>query len=229
MYVPNHRGRKEAAGMARPKARAARGRAAREGAAREPEAGAADARDGRLVRSERSREAIVDAMLALVGEGDPSPTADRIAERARVGIRTVFRHFRDMEGLFTAMDSRIEAAVAPGFAAPSDTSAGRDERARELVERRCRLYEAIAPYKRAGALRRPTSPFLRGRHATLVRRLRADLRRSLPELDAAPAELAEALELVTSFEAWDQLRSDQRLGAARARAVMERSVLALLG
>lgn len=210
--------------MARAKARAARGRPAREQGPSD-----AEARDGRLVRSERSREAIVDALLALVGEGEPGPTAEQIAVRAQVGIRTVFRHFRDMEGLFAAMDARIEAAVVPGFAASRDAGTARDERARALVERRCRLYEAIAPYKRAGALRRPSSPFLRGRHAALVRRLRADLRRSLPELDAERGELAEALELLTSFDAWDQLRSDQRLGAARARAVMERSVLALLG
>jgi AcrR family transcriptional regulator len=183
--------------------------------------------DGRLARSARSREAIVEAMLALVGEGEPNPTAEQVAERARVGIRTVFRHFRDMESLFAAMDARLEARVAPRFAGPPATGV-LALRVRALLERRCRLYETIAPYKRAGALRRADSPFLRENHAALARRLRAELRRWLPELASAPAPLAEALELVTSFEAWDRLRADQRLGPARTRAALERAALALV-
>lgn len=186
---------------------------------------AAGEQDGRQARSERSRQAIVAAMLALVGEGDTSPTAEQVAERARVGIRTVFRHFRDMESLFAAMDARIEAEVAPRYAGP--VSAGTaEERLRELIARRCRLYEAIAPYKRAGALWRADSPFLRSRQEVMTRSLRVELRRALPELDGGSAERLEALDLVTSFEAWDRLRSEQRLGTARVQATLDRLALA---
>ena len=187
---------------------------------------ALDALDGRLARSERSRAAIVAAMLALVGEGVPYPTAEQVAVRARVGIRTVFRHFRDMESLFAAMSARIEQEVAPRFALPP-VAGSLEDRLRELVARRCRLYETIAPYQRAGALRRPESPFLRSRQAALVKRLRAYLFRWIPELERAREEVVEALDLLTSFEAWDRLRSDQRLGPARARAALECAVLAL--
>jgi hypothetical protein len=38
-----------------------------------------------------------------------------------------------------------------------------------------------------------------------------------------------ALELVTSFEAWDRLRVDQRLGKQRAAEVMKQAMSALLG
>jgi hypothetical protein len=50
----------------------------------------------------------------------------------------------------------------------------------------------------------------------------------IPELRAAPSDLLEALDQATSFEAWDRLRGEQRLGSARARAAMERSVRALV-
>ena len=33
---------------------------------------------------------------------------------------------------------------------------------------------------------------------------------------------------MTSFEAWDRLRTEQRLGRERAQAAVERAVLALL-
>ena len=42
--------------------------------------------DGRLARSARTRHAVVDALLDLLGEGDLRPTAARIAERAGVSL-----------------------------------------------------------------------------------------------------------------------------------------------
>ena len=67
-------------------------------------------RDGRALRSERSRRPIVEALFALVGEGVLQPTAQQVADRAGVGIRTVFRHFEDMDALLRG-DGR--AARAP--------------------------------------------------------------------------------------------------------------------
>jgi hypothetical protein len=61
----------------------------------------------------------------------------------------------------------------------------------------------------------------------LVRALRTDLQRWLPELRRAPADRVEALDLVLSFEAWDRLRSEQRLGRDRARDVLVRAALAI--
>jgi len=188
---------------------------------------ASEPADGRARRSDRSRRAIVEALCALVGEGVLLPTAQQVADRAGVGIRSVFRHFEDMDALYAEIGSRIRAAVAPLTEAP--VPAGTlEQRARELVRRRVALFERIAPYKRAADLQRWSSPFLREGHRGIVRELRAALRRLRPELERAPAELLEALDLAASFEAWDRLRSEQRLGAARARAVIERIVLALL-
>jgi AcrR family transcriptional regulator len=189
-----------------------------------PEAASAD---GRVRRSEKSRAAIVDALFDLIGENVLQPTAQQVAERAGVGIRSVFRHFDDMEGLFAAMDARLRAE-ALSLLREIQAKGTLRERARALVERRVRLFERIAPWKRAANLARWRSAFLRGRHAELVRELRADLLRSLPEVAGAPAALADALDVVTCFEAWDRLRTDQRLSRERAQAVLEHAVLALL-
>jgi hypothetical protein len=61
-----------------------------------------------------------------------------------------------------------------------------------------------------------------------VSELRERLLRWLPEFADAPPVIVEALDQATSFEAWDRLRSDQRLGRDRARAAMECAVQALL-
>src|SRR4051812_40199139 len=49
---------------------------------------AALARDGRNVRAERTRKAVVEALLELLDEGDVRPTAERIAVRAGVSERS---------------------------------------------------------------------------------------------------------------------------------------------
>jgi AcrR family transcriptional regulator len=175
----------------------------------------------------RSREAIVGAMFELIGAGVLRPTAQQVASRAGVNIRTVFRHFSEMESLFAAMDARLRSEAEPLFRTGQPKGSIKD-RARDLVRRRVTLFERVANYKRSANLQRWRSPFLKQEHGALVRELRADLLRWLPELEEAPAALVEALDLATSFEAWDRLRSDQRLKREAARATVQRMVLALL-
>ena len=63
--------------------------------------------DGRMRRSHKSRQKIIDASLALVHEGEMSVSAQKVAQRAGVGLRSVFRHFSDMEGLFVEFNEQL--------------------------------------------------------------------------------------------------------------------------
>ena len=182
--------------------------------------------DGRLLRSERSLRSIVLALFELVGEGVLRPTAQKVAERAGVGIRTVFRHFSDMDTLFAEMDARLQSEVVPLVRA-TPLAGPLDARVRELVQRRAELYERVAPYLRATDVQRWQSEFLMERHRSLTRNLRADLLRWIPELRDAPPDVAAGLELATCFEAWDRLRTAQRLTPKRAQAALERLALHL--
>lgn len=184
------------------------------------------ASDGRVLRSERSRAAMVQALFDLVGEGVLQPTAQQVAARAKVGIRTVFRHFSDMDGLLAEVDERVRQLAVP-LLRESRPDGSRDERTRGLVERRTQLFERIAPYKRSGNAQRWRSEFVAKQHSLLVRTMRADLLAWLPELRRAPADLVDALDAALSFELWDRMRTEQRLGRARARAALERIALTL--
>ena len=66
-----------------------------------------DKSDGRLLRSERSRRLIIESMINLVDEGFLVPTAQQVAQRADVGIRSVFRHFDDMDDIFETANEII--------------------------------------------------------------------------------------------------------------------------
>jgi AcrR family transcriptional regulator len=195
--------------------------------ATQSDADATHAIDGRQRRSARSRQAIVQSLFALVGSGVLQPTAQQVAETAGVGIRSVFRHFADMDSLFAEMDARLQADAVP-ILRTDPVEGPLDRRARALVDHRGDFFERIAPYKRSSNIQRWRSEFLRERHGLLVRALRSDLLRWLPELRRAPAGLVDALDLALSFEAWDRLRTDQRLSRDRARDALLRTVLALV-
>ncbi len=183
--------------------------------------------DGRARRSERSREAIVQALMELIGEGSLRPTAQQVAERAGVGIRTVFRHFSDMETLYAEMNDRLVAELSP-LVTEGQPSGSVAARISALTARRADLFERSTPYKRSAALHRWRSDYLQSVHSTDVRTLRADLLRWLPELEDGEPERLDAAELATSFEAWDRLRSEQRLSRSRAAAVVEGALRRLL-
>lgn len=183
--------------------------------------------DGRVQRSERSREAIVQALLELVGEGVLEPTAQQVAERADVGVRTVFRHFSDMDTLFAAMNDRLTNTVSDLFVEENQTGSIPD-RIEALIERRSKIFGIVEPYRRAQAVQRSRSAFLQEQQQRTNKILRTDLQRWLPEVSSFGDEIAEALELTLSLESWERLRFDQRLGARRSESVIRRIVLSLI-
>ncbi len=186
-------------------------------------------RDGRVRRGARSRERITEALFELIESGELLPTAEQVARRAGVGERTVFRHFADMETLFAELSGRVERELQPLLDQPPFAGT-RSDRVQALVARRSELYERIAPYRHSGALQRRHSAFLQRQHEVLNRTLREHLVDALDsELGDGDPVLLDALDLICSFEAWDRLRTDQKLSRERAARVVEASILQLLG
>lgn len=183
--------------------------------------GAEPRRDGRSRRGDENRRRIVAAMMRLVGAGDPSPSAEAVARVAGTALRTVFRHFQDMDGLYGEMARLKEAEIRPLLQAPAEGLDG-------LIRRRARLFEAMLPYKSAADLRRPWSKFLQTRHDLLVALQRQKLAEALGRSAKRDALRFEALDCALSFEAWRRLRTDQKLAPARAEAAMALAAKALL-
>ena len=181
-------------------------------------------RDGRHRRSEDSRARIVAAMLELVQDGEISPGAEQVAARADVGLRTVFRHFKDMDSLYREMSVVIEAEMKTVVERPFTAQ---DWRARvvELVGRRAAVFEKIGPFKRASAVFRHRSRFLEADNARLVATLRGILAAQLPPEAAGKLEI---LDLLLSFESWSRLRQEQRLSPGHAQAALEAAIRALI-
>jgi AcrR family transcriptional regulator len=72
--------------------------------------------DGRRLRSERTKQLIMEAFLALLRESATMPTAAQIAERAGYSVRSIFERFPDLNALRVAtVDYSLaqSAALAP--------------------------------------------------------------------------------------------------------------------
>jgi AcrR family transcriptional regulator len=187
----------------------------------------ADEPDGRRRRSQGSRARIIAAMVDLVREGDIAPSAPDVAARAGVGLRSVFRHFKEMESLYREITEVIEAELRAVAARPFKGETWR-ERVLELIDRRSGGFEQIAPMRRASDARRHGSAVLQDDHARLTLTLREILRAQLPR-GAVDRPTFEALELLLSYEAWNRLRVEQGLANAEARKVLRGAVTALIG
>ena len=71
--------------------------------------------DGRRRRREKNRDAVIEALLGLVRGGDLDPTVVKIAERAGVSHRSVFRYFDDFNDLGrTAIEQQFRETLPLG-------------------------------------------------------------------------------------------------------------------
>jgi len=165
--------------------------------------------DGRVSRGARNREAIVDALLACYESGTLRPSIPEVAARAGVSVRSVHNHFADVEALRAEVAQRQWERHASLLGPVTTIEA--------LVDSRAAFYEAVTPVRRAALLTVHDSPTIARNLARLDRVLRRQLERSVPRLDTA---VLDALELVTSWDAWNRLRTAQGCSVARARRIL---------
>lgn len=185
--------------------------------------------DRRLARGVETRRRLAEAMIALLEEGVPQPSAREIAERAGVSLRLVFHHFEDMEQVLRAAVA-VQVSRHWNRLHPVDPSLPLGERVERIIRQRETLYEAIAPVRRAAARAELESPTI----ATELSRARRQLRRGLEatfeaELHSASHdERLDALDVAGSWETWDLLRTRMGVGRAAARRVVARMMTSLL-
>lgn len=196
---------------------------------------AAEPADGRQGRTLRSRRAICEACLDLVQEGVLQPSADQIADRAGLSRRSIFHHFGDLAALYDAVVEAGMQRCAP-LLEEIPRSAPVGVRAAKLAEVRARFLEATTPFRRSLAAQALVGP-VSGQAMRVVRALLRHQRDEVAALFAgelaalaAPehAELVEALAAAVSPATWEHLRASRGLSLVRARAVMQRSLAALL-
>lgn len=183
--------------------------------------------DGRTARSERTRNAIVDAHIELISGGDLRPTADRIAKLAGVSLRALWSHFADMEALFAASGERVLVRRDAAFQ-PIRADLPLAERISGYCSQRARLLEQIASTAKAASIKEPFSPTLQSYRRTHTERVREELRVLFAaEIDGDEGLLA-ALTAVSMSPTWGTWRDTLGLSVEAAQAALTTTVTALL-
>jgi AcrR family transcriptional regulator len=158
------------------------------------------------------------------------PTAQQVAERSGVSLRSIFRIFDDVETLHTeAAGRQLARSVHLYVQIPS--TGPLEDRVGLMVDTYDRLYSEVAAVRRAALRLSSESQTLQAQLERARSWLIGEIRRVFgdeldPRNDAGPT--VKGLELLLSFEAWDQLASGQGLEGAARRTVITRAVLASL-
>jgi TetR/AcrR family transcriptional regulator, regulator of autoinduction and epiphytic fitness len=188
--------------------------------------------DGRSARAARTRDAVVEALLSLLDDGNFRPTARQVAERAGVSLRSVYVHFDDLEDLFSAAaHSHFERVRDLVQAIPGDGPL--ETRLDAFVRQRERVHEASAQVRRAAVLQEPFSPALANVLALGRTFSRAEIELVFaPELarrDGTGRErLLVELEVVSNATTWEALRLQHELSADAARETVTDMLRAFL-
>ena len=183
--------------------------------------------DGRRRRSDRSRRQIIEALFGLISEGNMQPSAVMVAERANVGLRTVFRHFEDMDSIYDEMTDELMTAIMPMITAPYTGVTWKD-RLTECVDRRAELYEAVFPMRVCMILRYHQSDFIQEQYKRDLRLERSSLKSILPKSIVLDRTLFAALEVALGFPTWRRLRQDQKLSVENAKKTVRLMVDGLI-
>jgi TetR/AcrR family transcriptional regulator, regulator of autoinduction and epiphytic fitness len=193
--------------------------------------GGAAVTDGRTARSQRTRSAIVEALVSLLEDGELQPTANRIAERAGISLRLIYHHFGDLDSLFRAVAERELERIAT-LTEPVDPSLPLPDRVEAMVRQRSAILEAITPVRRASLLQEPFSrEIVAARRTLFVAGSREIERAFAAELAGVPpAERAthvDALQTVLSWGFWNDLRVNDRT-EEQARVAVRLAVTGIL-
>ncbi len=188
---------------------------------------AAQQSDGRSDRGLRTHERIVLALFELIREGDLRPRGEEIAERAGVAVRTLFRHFDDMEGLFGTAQAFMSERLSLELVAPK-VEGSLEERALAYAKAQGAIYEENRNYLLFYVSRAKTENEANALRSANTQSNRLRLWSALPEVAAADPVVRHGVEALYSFQMWDQLRFEQVLSIDMCHQVIAASTVTLL-
>ena len=182
--------------------------------------------DGRLLRSERSRQLIIEAIIELIDEGFLIPTAQQVEKRADVGIRSVFRHFDDMDDIFKTANEIIFQDTRPLFVG-GDRSGTLDTRISNATEQLTAGYASVKNFMLSGRVRRWNTPVILKNYTLNRKRLQKELEDWIPEILELTEDNKQCAYALASFDFWFRLHEDQEVSQEACIDIMSRQLRTL--
>jgi AcrR family transcriptional regulator len=192
------------------------------------------ATDGRQLRRQRNRQAVVEALLDLYRDGNLRPSTEEIAARSGLSPRSLFRYFEDVDGLTRSAIMAQEARMMPLVTIDVRPEEPTEHKIAALVEQRFRLFDAVGNAAAVVRLRSPFNPVLAAELSRNRRFLRTQVSSLFaPELGAMAerrqAATLAAADILTSYESYQLLTDDHSMTSSEAGTVVAEALAVLLG
>lgn len=169
---------------------------------------AAALRDGRRMRAERGRAAVLTSAYELVNAGE-NPTIAMIADRAGVSERTVFRYYPDREALLVGVAGELFPIIQP-YLTTDVPDGDLEHRVRELVRLRIELVQIGGAFAAAVDRISRSSDLARSLRTMRLEQLREQTRSFLaPECDGSASDVLPAIDVLLEYGAISTLLEDR--------------------
>ena len=161
--------------------------------------------DGRFARSQKTKDAIVKALLKLL-RNTPFPTAEQVAKESKIGLRTVYRQFKDMESIYLSLHEECTHSLSQMFNSDVDLDKPFKERLIFAISERLTIYEKYETLFIATISNAARLPILVNQVAESYQIMRERFIKIVPEIKNLSGIRSDLLFTRISFPPWFSLR-----------------------
>ena len=162
--------------------------------------------DGRFARSKKTKDAIVRALLKLL-RNTPFPTADQVAKESKIGLRTVYRQFKDMESIYLSLHEECMHSLGQIFNSDVDLDRPFNERVSFAIRERFTIYEKYETLFIATISNSARLPTLVNQVAESYQFMRERFIKIVPEIENLSTIKSDLLFTRILFPSWFSLRN----------------------
>ena len=161
--------------------------------------------DGRFARSKKTKDAIVRALLKLL-RNTPFPTAEQVAKESKIGLRTVYRQFKDMESIYLSLHEECMHSLGQIFNSDIDLDRPFNERVSFAIRERFTIYEKYETLFIATISNSARLPTLVNQVAESYQFMRERFVKIVPEIENLSTIKSDLLFTRILFPSWFSLR-----------------------
>ena len=161
--------------------------------------------DGRFARSQKTKDAIVKALLKLL-KNTPFPTAEQVAKESKIGLRTVYRQFKDMESIYLSLHEECMHSLSQMFNSDVDLDRSFEERVSFAISERFAIYDEYETLFIATISNSARLPTLVNQVAESYQIMRERFIKIVPEIKKLSAIKSDLLFTRILFPSWFSLR-----------------------
>ena len=161
--------------------------------------------DGRFARSKKTKDAIVRALLKLL-RNTPFPTAEQVAKESKIGLRTVYRQFKDMESIYLSLHEECMHSLGQIFNSDIDLDRPFNERVSFAIRERFTIYDEYETLFIATISNSARLPTLVNQVAESYQVMRKRFIKIVPEIENLSTIKSDLLFTRILFPSWFSLR-----------------------